>query len=339
MLNRSNLYLAILLLLQTVLLAVAVITSTSTETRPTEPILREFSLEAVEQITIADDREVEVTLARGEAGWVLPHADDFPVNSAKVEELLGKIAGLNTGRLVASNPASFARLEVKDTDFRRRLDILTDSSTEVLYLGGSGGVDTVYTRRDGDSHVYLGVGLSSWEVSPEVSAWIDTSYVNVPQDDVLELSLRNANGSFSFQREGEGWIYDGLGENEAFDTAQMAGMLRNAASIRMVEPLGLEARDEYALDEPAIMVEVAYRQAVEVEETGEADETEAEIEYAEQSYTLAIGAQQDREHYVLKSSSKDYYVLVRQSVVDAFGDVNQDMLVTSVESESAADTE
>jgi len=105
MLNRSNLYLAILLLLQTVLLAVAVITSTSTERRPTEPILTAFSAEAVERITIADDREAEVTLARGEAGWVLPHADDFPVDSAKVEELLDKIAGLNTARLVASNPA------------------------------------------------------------------------------------------------------------------------------------------------------------------------------------------------------------------------------------------
>jgi len=171
MLNRSNLYLAILLLLQTVLLAVAVITSTSTERRPTEPILTAFSVEAVERITIADDREAQVTLARGEAGWVLPDADDFPVNSAKVEELLGKIAGLNTARLVASNPASFARLEVKDTDFRRRLDILTDSSTEVLYLGGSGGVDTVYARRDGDDHVYLGIGLSSWEASAEISTY------------------------------------------------------------------------------------------------------------------------------------------------------------------------
>lgn len=339
MLNRSNLYLAILLLLQTVLLAVAVITSTSTERRPTEPILTAFSVEAVERITIADDREAEVTLARGEAGWVLPDADDFPVDSAKVEELLGKIAGLNTARLVASNPASFARLEVKDTDFRRRLDILTDLSTEVLYLGGSGGVDTVYARRDGDDHVYLGVGLSSWEASAEISTWIDTSYVDVPQDDVLELSLRNAHGSFSFRREGEGWIYDGLGENEAFDTAQMADMLRNAASIRMVEPLGLEARDEYALDEPAIMVEVVYRQAVEVEATEEADETEAEIEYAEQAYTLAIGARQVGGDYALKSSSKDYYVLVRQSVVDAFGDVSQDRLVTTVESESAAAAE
>jgi len=116
----------------------------------------------------------------------------------------------------------------------------------------------------------------------------------------------------------------------------MADMLRNAAAIRMVEPLGLEARDEYALDEPAIMVEVVYRQAVEVEATEEAGETEAEIEYAEQSYTLAIGAQQAGGDYALKASSKDYYVLVRQSVVDAFGDVNQDRLVTTVESESAA---
>ena len=344
MLNRSNMVLAILLLIQIALLGISAFGATRSGTAATGALLAGFSAAAVEQITVADDLDNEVNLARSEDGWVLPDADGFPVNAVKVEELLGKIADLNTGRLIASNPSSLARLEVKDDDFQRRLSMVTDSSTEVVYLGGSGGVDAVYTRRGGDSNVYLGVGLNAWEAPTQVSMWINTSYVNVPQDDILAITLNNANGSFSFRHDGEEWMYAGAGENEAFEAAQMANILRNAASIRMVEPLGLEARDEYGLDDPEITIEVLHRQALEVEpqtaDTDEAaDETEAEIEYVEQSYIIAIGAQQDTGHYALKASSNEYHVLVRQSVVNAFADVNRDMLVTAVESESAASSE
>ena len=347
MLNRSNMVLAILLLIQIALLGISAISTARPGTAPTEPLLAAFSVEAVARMTIADNLDNEIVLARSEDGWALPDADDFPVNGAKAEELLGKIADLNTGRLIASNPSSLARLEVKDDDFQRKLSLATDSSTATLYLGGSGGGDAVYVRRDGDSNVYLGVGLNAWEAPPQVSSWINASYVSVPQDDILALSLNNAHGSFSFQRDGEAWIYAGAGENETLDTAQMANILRNAASIRMVEPLGLAVRDEYGLDEPEITVEVVYRQAVEVDpETADADEaaetadeTEAEVEYADQSYALAIGARQDEGNYVLKSSSNDYVVLVRPSVMNVFANVSQDMLVKAVDSEADANAE
>lgn len=343
MLNRSNMALAALLLIQVALLGILAIGATRTATAPTGPLLAGFSAAAVERITVADNLDNEVSLARGEDGWVLPNADDFPANAVKIEELLGKAADLNTGRLVASSSSSLARLEVADDDFQRRISMVTDSSTESLYLGGSGGADAVYVRRGGDSHVYLGLGLNTWEAPTQVSMWIDTSYVNVPQEDILAITVNNAHGRFSFSRDGEEWVYVGLGEGETFDAARMANILRNAASIRMVEPLGLEARDEYGLDDPTVTVEVLHREALEVEsETAEAEGSdeaaaETEIEYVERTYTLAIGAQQDGGEYALKSSANDYYVLARQTAADAFADVSHETLVAA--DESAADSE
>ncbi len=339
MLNRSNMALAVLLLIQTALLGISAIGATRTVTAPTGPLLAGFSAAAVERITVADNLDNEVSLARSEEGWVLPNADDFPANAAKIEELLGKIADLNTGRLIASSSSSLARLEVGDDKFQRRLGLVTDSASESLYLGGSGGVDAVYVRRGGDSQVYLGVGLNTWEAPTQVSMWIDTSYVNVPQEDILAITLNNDHGRFGFRRDGEAWVYAGLGEGETFDTTRMANILRNAASVRMTEPLGLEARDAYGLDDPAVTVEVLHREVLEVEsaaaETADeaADETEAEIEYVERSYTLAIGAQQEGGDYALKSSAKDYYVLARQTAADAFADVSHETLVADGESE------
>ena len=336
--NRSNLILAVLLLIQLTLLGIAAISAARLEPARTEPLLTAFSTEAVERITVADDLGNEVSLAKNEEGWVLPNADDFPVDAAKVEELLDKIAGLNTSRLIASNPSSLARLEVKDDDFQRRLNLTNASSTEVIYLGGSGGANTTYVRRADDGRVYLGMGLNTWEAPTQVSLWINTSYVNVPQDDIFALRLDNSHGSFSFQRDGDAWFYDGA--DEAVDEVQMAGLLRNAASIHMAAPLGRQTRDEYGLDDPQITLQVWHRQAVETADEATDDETtddetddaaEAQVEYIETSYALAVGAEQADGNFALKSSTNDYIALARPAVIDAFADVSHETLAPPAE--------
>lgn len=343
MLNRSNLFLAALLAVQVVLLAIAVITTAGTETRRVAPILADIAVTDVDRVTIADNLENDMTFARGEAGWVLPDADDFPLNSAKINETLAKLANMDTRRLVASNPANFARLEVKADDFRRRITLQVGESNTVLYLGGSGGANTVYVRRADDNEVYLGSGLSSWELSTQVSTWLDADYVNVPIDDVLEINVQREDGRFTFLREGENWTYAGLSEGELFEDTRMPLVTRNAATIRMQAPLGLAALDEYGLNEPPVVVDVRYRQLVEAEtedadEAAVDDESAAEPEYTEAAYTLTFGAAMEDGDIVLKSSDAEYYVLVRDTVLNAFTNLVHDELVRSPEPEAATET-
>ena len=210
MLNRSNLVLIVILVIQVVLLAASVLITSSNESRPVEPILRNVAVDDIDSITIADDFDAEVSLARGESGWVLPEADDFPVDGTKADELLAKLLSLNTRRLVATNPANFSRLEVSEDDFRRRVTINAGSVTHVLYLGGSAGADTVYTRRSDESLVFLGAGMDAWDASTLMSNWIDATYVNIPQADVMRISIHNSAGNFNFVRDGETWVYQGL---------------------------------------------------------------------------------------------------------------------------------
>lgn len=338
MLHRSNIVLGLILLIQVVLLAASVLITSSNESRTVEPILRDLESADIDSIVIADDVDAEVNLARSAAGWVLPAADDFPADNVKIEELLQKLTGLTTNRLVAANPANFARLEVAEDDFRRQLSIVADDETHVLYLGGSAGVDTVYARRHGENRTYLGSGLSAWEASTLPSGWIDTSYLSVSQADVLQLSFSNANGSFKFLREGEIWIYQGLSEDETFDESKMSSLLRNATSIQMQAPLGLTPLEEFGVDDPAVTVEVTYHQMVEPE-TGDDSEDEAEdnsdtgieIEYVEHSYELTLGAVQDDGNVVLKSSAEDYFVAVRESVLQAFSEISHDDLIVADE--------
>ena len=332
MLNRTNLYLAALLAVQAVLLAVSVVTTTGTESRTVTPILSDIAIADVERLLIADNLENEMTFARGDSGWVLPDADDFPLDSAKIDETLAKLAAMDTRRLVAANPANFARLEVKDDDFRRRITLQAGGSSTVLYLGGSGGANTVYVRRADENAAYLGSGLSAWELSTQVSTWLDAEYVSVLSDDVLEITVTRADGQFTFLRDGENWTYAGVSEGEVFEDTRMPLVLRNAATIRMQAPLGLEALAEYGLDDPPAVVDVRYRQLVETdagdaEEAAVDDESAEEPEYAEATYTLTFGATMEDGDVVLKSSDAEYYVRVRDTVLNAFTNLVHDELV------------
>ena len=329
MLNRSNIVLAVLLTFQFVLLGIALVTSTSSVGRSADPLLPDFSVAAVEQISIADDLGKEVTLARADEGWVLPNADDFPVKGTQVDELLETIAAVDTRRLVATNPANFRRLAVADDDFQRKLSIVSGGKTESLYLGATAGANNSYVRRLGEEKVYQGSGLSSLAASPQASGWIDTSYVNVPQADVVRLTLANENGSFSFLHDGESWSYENLAEDESFEDTRLPSLLRNATSISMVEPLGLSSLDEYGLAEPAVTVEIVHLEMVEVEvesqeNTDVEDSGDSEIEVIEHSYTLIFGSKLDDGNVVIKSSSEEYYVSVRESVLNAFREISHE---------------
>lgn len=353
MLSRGNLFLLAILLLQLVLLVISVVTTSGTEARPVESILAGMSAGDVDRFSFTDDLGNAVTVARTENGWALPDADDFPVDGDKVEALLDKIARLDTRRLVATKAENFARLEVQEGDFRRKVALESDDASALLYLGGSGGADTVYVRRADADNVYLGVGLNSWELSTQISTWLDSSYVNVPQDDVLEITVHNAEGSFTFIRAGEGLTYTGLGENELFEDTKMPIILRNAATVRLLVPLGLEALDEYELAQPRVTVDVRYRELVETDEPAQANDEDdsadsaeepaedvveaAELEYREATYRLTFGAEME-DGVVLKSSAAEYYVLVRDTVFNAFNDIKRADLIRLPDADPIGDS-
>ena len=338
MISRSNLKLAILLAVQIVLLAALVLSSGGGETRPVEPIVRDLSADDVQRLSVASGADHELVFARKDTGWVLPKADDFPVNGEKVDEMLGKLLALDTSRLVASNPVNFARLEVKDDDYRRRIELSGGASSALIYLGGSGGVDTVYTRRADENEVYLGRGLNAWELSAQAATWLDANYVSISQADVQAIQIENAIGSLLLVRDGENWTLADLRESEQFEDTRLPGILRNAATVRLVEPLGLRAQESYGMDAPRATVTLRYRQLLPAEqdsnaETVESDsDTAAEIQYSDETLTLTFGAELGDGTIALKSSESDYFVSVRETVFNAFGEVERADFVKPPES-------
>ena len=340
MISRINLALALLLAAQIALLGVIALTTGGSQSHAVEPIVKGMTATDIDSLTIASAPDDEITFARKDNGWVLPNADDFPVNGSQVNEALDKLLGMDSGRLVASNPVNFGRLAVKDDDYRRRVELRGGASSAVIYLGEDGGVDSVYTRRDNENEVYLGRGLNAWELSTQVAGWVDASYVNLAQDDLLSLHIDNAHGSLTLARDGETWTLADLAESEQFEDTRLPGVLRNAASIRLVEPLGRTAQDSHGMDAPRLTLTLTYRQPLPTE-AGDEDEAEesageAEAVYSQETLSLTFGAALDDGHVVLKSSDNDYFVTVRESVYSAFSELRRADFVKAAESPSVA---
>jgi hypothetical protein len=267
------------------------------------PLLPDFQPDKVTQLTITDGEGKHLVLARQEESWVLPEADDFPADAARVIPLLDKIKQVETNRLVAQTDASHRQLQVAGDEFNRQIELKTeDGATHTLYLGSSGGVNATHVRTGGQSQVYLADGLSAWDADPQPASWIDTLYFTVPQTAPVALSLTNSNGTFEFAKEGEVWAMKGLTETETLDPNKLTALVNQVASIRMNAPIGKTAQESFELSAPQAVITLTTL----ITATGETN-----------SYTLRVGAQDTDNNYILASSASPYYVLIAQFTGDA----------------------
>jgi hypothetical protein len=264
------------------------------------PLLPALSADNVTGLTITDDADHTLALAKTGSDWAIPTAGNYPVLTNTVTTLLDKIAGLKTNRLVTQTEASHSRLKVSPTTFSRRIELtLADGSAATLYIGSSAGAGATHVRLDGQPEVYLTADLSAFEANAQPSGWIDTQYLTADTAAVSALTLQNANGTFEFKKEGDQWTLAGLTAAESFNPAGFNGLLNQAAALRMDSPLGQEAQASYGLDKPAATVTLTL--------TGETPQT----------VTLTVGAKTE-DGYVVKSSESPYYVTVSDYVGQAF---------------------
>jgi hypothetical protein len=168
-------------------------------------------------------------------GWVVADADDFPADSARITPATVKLAALKVGRSVAQNEANFKRLQVADDAFQRKVEIGTAGGTSyTLYLGSSAGGRATHVRLGGQRDVYIASDLASFDLNADAASWINASYLEVAQADVMALTLKNANGEFVFEKNAQGqWTMQGLAPGEVFSTNNFSTVLTYASSLRM----------------------------------------------------------------------------------------------------------
>ncbi|MCC7207590.1 MAG: DUF4340 domain-containing protein [Anaerolineae bacterium] len=345
-LNRANQILLGLLALQLVVGLIVLVAGAPASATTTGPLVADFAPDAVTGITIRDAQDAEIVLAKNpDGGWVLPDADSFPARAQPVTTLLDTIKAMDTGQLVAQNAASHPRLKVADTAFERRVEIAQGDRQIVLYVGTSGGANGLHVRLGGQNDVYLAKDLSLFQVATRPASWVNPVYFSVPREDIVELTVKNANGEFTFRKDGDAWTLADLAEGEAFNPDSIATLLNHASSLALDRPLGAQEQDSYGLSEPLVSVGIRTHhepEPTDAEPTGApnassifdvpgvtaTDEASASTT-PDATYTILIGAKLDDAGYAAKASTSDYYVKITNGVANAFLNLTRESLLAA----------
>ena len=255
-------------------------------------------------VTITEGDGSTLRLAKQAGGWVLPEADDYPVQDDKVPPLLDKLVALEAERLVTQTGDSHKRLKVADDDFERHIELeLADGTRHHLYVGSSPSFGATHVRAGDQDEVYLTSELTAFDADAEPTRWVEREYFSVPEEELVALTLENKAGTFEFAKEGDTWTMEGLAEDEEFDETKLLALVGRLGSVPLLRPLGQEELVSYGMREPQAIVTIR---------------TESDEE-GERTYTLRVGSQDpDDLSYVVVSSESPYHVRVSEFTVKDF---------------------
>lgn len=324
--NKTNLFLLIALVVQAILIVLVALPRGSASSTEATALLPDFDPSAVTRIVITNPNGAQIQLAKLDDGtWGLADVENYPVQDTRVNDLLTRLAGMNTARLISDNVANQRRLRVADEEFERKVEIAQGDQTYTLYLGTSSGVNATHTRLAGSERVYLSANVDSTSVSTEISTWVQTSYITVDSATVVSMTIENENGTFIFDRVDDLWLMRDLEAGEQFDESAVTTLLARATALTLRKPLGKVAQDDYGIDTPSAKVTFTVRQAFATDDEGGASQT------LDTTYELVIGAVYE-DGYVAKSNKSDFYVQISTFNANEFTNKTRDDFIISQES-------
>jgi len=226
-----------------------------------------------------------VTVARVDNVWVAPNKHDYPVEFGKLRDFLRKLADLKIGQTVPSGESQLRKLELVspgsgETEGAGTVVKLLDKSDTVIAtlmvgkehekkpasgspspspspFGGYGGYggypDGRYVAVDGKAYL---VTDTLNDIPDDDKDWLDDDLANVSSSDIIEVTVKNAEGKSVTLTRPDGFgdlVLAELAEDEEMDSSKASG-LGNALSYLSFEDVvdpGLADKD-LGFDKPTV---------------------------------------------------------------------------------------
>ena len=269
----------------------------------------------------ADDyppNQVPLNLVKKNGVWVVPTADDYQVDSDKVENVLEKLVSIDADQSVARSKTSHNALKVGDRDYTKRVQLTAGTKTTEIVIGEGKG-RSMYVRKSDADDVYLVRGLTAYDVSHEVTNYTEAEYFKMSDLQEVRVNVSSPGGSQSahlFQDATGKWEVDGLGD-APIDESRVRALLIAVRSGRMVRPVGKTIRPEFGLGNPRARVTMKNK---------------------DEEMELLVGSDIGDFTYV-KVNTKPDVILVRKYTLDALLRFNKEQLIDRSQMGSGAETQ
>jgi hypothetical protein len=260
-----------------------------------------FSPDKVQSIEITDAEGRKLVLEKGQEGWILPAHFSAPVDGNKVKTLLGKLAKMKQGFVVATSADAAKRFKVDGDSFVNHVVLKgSDQPLADFYVGTSPVFRQVHARR-GDSNAIVSIQLSSPELENTPDKWLDSSFVTVKDEDLIGLNIKDV----KLKKEAGGWQLEGLQKGEKINQTELDSLVTKARGLTVLDVLD-PAQVSGLFSEPGFRFTAVTKGGKEVE------------------YLFAKG---EDDFYVLKISDRDFYFKVPSLAAETFQNVTRDKLI------------
>lgn len=321
--SRTNIILIVLLALQ-LAVCIYLFWPSNTATATGQPMLPGVTAESVTGLTITDDAKKSVTFIKQGDTWTVAGTDGYPAMGDKITQTLGKLLSMKTDRLVTQTSGSFDRLQVAENNFQRRIDITSTaaSGVQTIYMGSSAGSGATFVRNAKEDPTYLTGAIASWELDTSPTTWMDVAYFTVPKQQLKEVTLKNAQGTFNMVPKAgtSDWTLADAKPEEPIAPANISTLLDRITTVNLASVVGKTDSPAYGLSAPLATLIITSTEAVTA--TASPTETAATTPTTPaklKTTTLTVGALDSANSaYYLKSSDSPYYVLLASFTGDEF---------------------
>lgn len=293
--SRKNLLLLVVLLVQAGLVFYA-LKPESQQTAKAKTFVTGITKDAVTDLKIATPKQ-SMEIFRQKGKWLVDRKHNYPADTAKVENFIGKLLSLKSNRLVTTTAASEVRLKVADQVFNKKVTISAGKRHVTLFFGTSPSTRTLHVRLAQESDVYLARGLSAWEIQANSTYWWRGDYIDLATDQIASLKVTNSQGSFTLIKHPKDKSWSLAGSDEILAVPAVNEFVNKVTRLRVLKYLGRQDKKKYGLAKPA-----------------------ATLVYTEKDgskISLAIGPKNtDENDYVLKADNSPFYVSAASYMIE-----------------------
>jgi hypothetical protein len=257
--------------------------------------------------------------------WALANRDGFPARAADVEKIVEAVRKIKLMRIITRQEKRYAKLNVADGVTHARVQVQGSGGRPMadFRIGESKDFSSVHVRIDGDPAVYEAKEVSTWEFPTAVSGLVDTTFLDLPSDQVVKVKLSAGAESFEVVKETPEsrpesapaetrgsesapatrpepkWVVAG-DPARSLDKTKVESWIRGLTRVNLGEPIGKEKKAEYGFSTPAATVTLVFADGKET--------------------VITIGAERKEERdYYMTATGKDFVVTAASwNVTDQF---------------------
>jgi hypothetical protein len=191
----------------------------------------ELDKDAITTLEITRPQNERVVISKVGEAWRITDPLDAPADQSNIESALNRLADLRITRIVASQPESYARLQVDDANAVKVIVRAGEAKLAELLVGKYGGGVTM-VRMDERAEVFGASGSLRYAFDRELKSWRNRKVVSFETAEVEKIRFENHRGTFEFERTEDGWnAVRSKPTLRDFDPKKVTGLVSTAARL------------------------------------------------------------------------------------------------------------